>query len=242
MTPLIELTNVTKKFGGLIASNKVSFKLYEGEILGMIGPNGAGKSTIFNLITNVHKPDNGNIMIFGKEHHNCTPDKICRLGVGRTFQIVKPFGHLTVLQNVMVGGFCHLTSEASVKDYALSILEFVGLFKNKDTLAYDLPIASLKRLELARTLATNPKIILLDEVMAGLNPTETEELIALIKKINKSGRTLLVIEHVMQAIMSISDRIVVLHLGEKLIEGTPKEVVSDAKVIKAYLGEEYVIA
>jgi branched-chain amino acid transport system ATP-binding protein len=242
MKVILELIQVTKRFGGLTAVDKVDIDLKEGEILGMIGPNGAGKSTIFNLITNTYKADSGKIIINGKNNKNYTPDQICKKGVGRTFQIVKPFGALSVIQNVMVGGFCALDSEAEVKKRALEIIEFVGLYQKKDALAYDLPIASMKRLELARVLATNPKMILLDEVMGGLNPTEIEQIMGLIKEINDSGCTLFVIEHVMKAIMSISDRIVVLHLGKKLMEGAPKEVVSNEEVVKAYLGDEYATA
>ena len=237
----IDLKKVTKRFGGLVAVHDVDMQLQDGEILGMIGPNGAGKSTLFNLITNIERPDSGTILIRGKDHRKLTPAQICRLNVGRTFQIVKPFGNITVLQNVMIGAFSHLTSEAKAKEHALEILEFVGLLEKSNALGYDLPLASLKRLELARALATKPKILLLDEVMAGLNPTEIEKLMVLIKKINEMSVTLFIIEHVMKAIMSISDRIVVLHNGEKIGEGVPKEIASDEKVIKAYLGEEYEI-
>lgn len=241
MNTVIELCGVTKKFGGLIALNRINILLEKGKILGLIGPNGAGKSTIFNMICNVYKPDEGKILINGKNYQNYTPDRICRLGIGRTFQIVKPFGNLTVLKNVMVGGFCNLISETEAKEHALEIIEFVGLYTKKDNLAYELPVASLKRLELARTLATNPNIILLDEVMAGLNLAEIEQIIMLIKKINDSGCTLLVIEHVMKAIMSVSDRIIALNFGAKIFEGTPREAASDENVVRAYLGEEYAI-
>ena len=240
MDSVIKIENVSKKYGGLIAVKNVELELRRGEVLGMIGPNGAGKSTLFNLITNIERADGGQILVLGKNQKRRKPEQICHMGVGRTFQIVKPFGNLTVLQNVMVSTFSHQNDETNAKAYALKILEFVGLYDRRDTLGYDLPLPGLKRLELARALGTKPKILLLDEVMAGLNPGEINQMINLLVKINQNGCTLFVIEHVMRAIMALSERVVVLHLGQKIMEGTPMEVVSEPEVIKAYLGKEYV--
>jgi len=240
---LLGVKNVSKYFGGLAAVNDVQFNIREGEILGLIGPNGSGKTTMFNLIT-AFLPLNSGIIEFKntKISHFKRPSKICSLGIGRTFQLVKPFNNMTVLENVMVGAFCRSKNVEDVRREAIEIIEIVGMSDHKDYLASNLNVNYRKRLELARSLATKPEVLLLDEPMAGLNPKETEEMIALLKKISSRGITLLIIEHIMKAIMTLSDRIMVLHHGEKIAEGTPQEISKDQKVIDAYLGEEYVYA
>jgi len=239
---LLEVEDLTKTFGGLTAINQVEFSTTEGEILGLIGPNGAGKTTLFNLITGCLKPDRGTIQFRGEEIQGLTPHEISRKGIGRTFQIAKSFSHMSTLDNVMVGGFIHNRDIKNVKDAALEILEFTGLTAQRDALAENLIIGDLRRLEIAKAMATKPTLLLLDEVMAGLNPTETEEAIDIIRKIRDRGVTILIVEHVMHAIMSLSDRVIVVHHGERIAEGIPEEVTKNAEVIEAYLGEDYLIS
>lgn len=242
-TVLLGVKNVSKYFGGLAAVNDVQFDMRKGEILGLIGPNGSGKTTMFNLIT-AFLPLNSGIIEFKntKISHFKYPNKICSLGIGRTFQLVKPFNNMTVLENVMIGAFCRSNNVEDVRREATEIIEIVGMSDYKDFLASKLNVNYRKRLELARALATKPEVLLLDEPMAGLNPKETEEMIELLKRISSRGITLLIIEHIMKAIMTLSDRIMVLHHGEKIAEGTPQEISKNQKVIDAYLGEEYVYA
>ena len=239
---LLELRGITKSFGGLTAVADLDLTLSQGEIVGMIGPNGAGKTTVFNLITGSHFPDHGDIYFNAENTTRLRPYDLCLRGIGRTFQIVKPFATKSVIRNVMVGAFCRVKTAHEAEEVAREVLDFAGLSPKKDVLAKSLTIADRKRLELARALATRPKLLLLDEVMAGLTPKETDDMISLVRKIRDQGITLFIIEHVMQAVMALSERVALLHHGEKIMEGTPQEVASDKRAIKAYLGEEYVIA
>jgi len=237
---ILEVKGLTKHFGGLAAVKNVDFQIKRGEILGLIGPNGAGKTTIFNLISGFLTPDSGEVKFKGERITGLKPPhKITMRRMGRTFQLVRPFNNMTVLENVMVGCFCRTKERRKAEQKAKEILNFFGLSGYQNSLAANLTIADRKRLELCRALATEPELLLLDEVVAGLNPKETEDIIELIRKISQQGITLFVIEHVMQAIMSLSERIIVLSYGEKIAEGTPQEISKNKKVIDAYLGEEY---
>lgn len=236
---LLEIQSVSKSFGGLKAVSDFDLKIDPGEIVGLVGPNGAGKSTIFNLITGVYPADSGDIIFDGKSIINHKPHEICHKRIGRCYQVVKPFGDMSVLDNVIVGAFCLVESPDEAKQRAMEVLDFVKLEPKKEILAKNLTIADKKRLEVARSLATEPKLLLLDEVMAGLNPKETEEAIALIREIRDHGVTLFIIEHVMRVIMTLPDRISIIHYGKKIAEGLPSVVAKDESVIKAYLGETY---
>jgi len=238
MSALLEVRGVSKRFGGLLAVSDVSFSLDEGQILGLIGPNGAGKTTLFNVVNGVYKADGGSISFLGKDITGDSPDKVVHLGLARTHQIVKPLNDLTLLDNVTVGacfGREYLDLKAA-RAVALEVLQLVGLADRAGMIARSLTIAGKKRLEVARALAAKPKLLLLDEVLAGLNPTEIALMIDLVKKIRDGGVSVFMIEHLMQAIMSLSDRIVVLNLGRKLAEGRPDEVVHNPDVVEAYLG------
>lgn len=237
---VIETEGISKRFGGLLAVTGLSFSVNPGEIFGIIGPNGAGKSTLFNMLSGVYQQDSGIIRFKGKDLAGGHKSHVsCRLGIGRTFQIVKPFENITVMENVMVGAFCRHPKRRDASASALKVLDFVGLMEKKEDLGHTLTLADKKRLELARALATEPEVLLLDEVMAGLNSYEVGEAVELIKKIRDQGVTVLVVEHVMQAIMSLSDRVMVLAEGQKIMQGTPSEVLQDQRVIKAYLGDGY---
>jgi branched-chain amino acid transport system ATP-binding protein len=236
---ILELTQVRKTFGGIKAVEDFSLSVEEGEILGLIGPNGAGKSTLFNCIAGVFPPTSGEIVFRGEKINNQRPWDLCRKGLARTFQIVKPFATRSVLYNVMVGAFATTDKRAEAERRALEVLRHLHMEDRKDMRAGNLTIADRKRLEIAKALATQPKLLLLDEVMAGLRPTEVDEMVAIIKRLREGGMTIFVIEHIMRAIMALSDRIAVLHFGTKIAEGPPHEMAHDERVVKAYLGEEY---
>jgi branched-chain amino acid transport system ATP-binding protein len=238
--PLLEFENVSKRFGGLAATRDISFAMNAGEVLFIIGPNGAGKTTIFNLISGFLHPDAGRIRFDGVDISRLPPHKIARLGVGRTFQIVKPLPKLTVLQNVMLGAFMHTASNRKAQEEAHRVLNFLDMTHLAALPAHGLPLAALKRLEIARALATRPKLMLLDEVVSGLTTSEALALAALIKRLPEWGvATIGGVEHVMAVIMKISDRVVVLDHGAKIAEGAPSDVVNLPVVIEAYLGPKY---
>lgn len=236
---LIEVRNVSKQFGGLAALTDVSFVLNKGEILGLIGPNGAGKTTMFNVINGFYPPTKGDVLLKGERVSNLKPHVLCKLGVARTFQIVKPLQRMSTLDNVIASAFIRSKTKAQAEEIALEVLKFTNLYDDRNLISKGLPLGKRKRLEIARALATQPEIILLDESFAGLNPTEINEQIEIVNKIRtERGITILIIEHHMKVIMSISDRIVVLTYGQKIAEGTPSEIGHNPLVIEAYLGEE----
>ncbi len=235
---ILEIKHVSKFFGGLAANSDVSFELEQGKIMGLIGPNGAGKTTLFNCITGYYPPSKGEIIFDGKTMNGLQPDKVCKLGMARTWQKVRPLAKMSVVDNVMVGALCRTNSLKVAREMAMEQIKVVRLEHRADFLAGGLPIGERKKLEVARVLATQPKLLLLDEVMGGLNQAESEEIIQLILDIRKLGITQMVIEHDMKAIMRISDRIVVLNSGEKLAEGSPDEIVKNPEVVAAYLGSE----
>ena len=239
---MLALETVTKRFGGLTAVREVSLGAVPGEILGIIGPNGAGKTTLFNLIAGTFPPDEGRVLLDGRDVSREPAHRICALGLCRTFQLVKPFGNLSVEDNVMIGALTRLTSVAAAREEARGVVSRCGLGAYAASPARSLPIGLRKRLEVARALATKPRLLLLDEVMAGLNPTELAEMIGLIQALRDEGLGLIIIEHIMAAMMRLARRIVVLHHGEKIAEGAPEEISRDPRVVDAYLGEEFVLA
>ena len=235
---ILEIKHVSKFFGGLAANADVSFAMEEGMIMGLIGPNGAGKTTLFNCITGYYPPSRGEVLFAGRRMNGLQPDAVCKLGMARTWQKVRPLAKLSVLDNVMVGALCRTNSLKTAREMAMEQIRIVRLSHKTNFPAGSLPIGERKKLEVARVLATQPRLLLLDEVMGGLNPAESEEIIQLILDIKKHGVTQMVIEHDMKAIMRISDRIVVLNSGEKLAEGAPEEIVSNPEVVAAYLGSD----
>jgi branched-chain amino acid transport system ATP-binding protein len=236
---LLEVHAISKSFRGLKAVSDASFEIPEGSINALIGPNGAGKTTIFNMIAGVFPPDSGSIVFQGKEIQGLRPDQVCAAGIGRTFQIVKPFAGLSVLENVMVGAFLRESSAAGARKVATQILERLQLAPKRDLPASSLTLPDRKRLEVARALATRPRLLLLDEVMAGLRPTETDQIVEVFRDLNrKYGTTILLIEHVMRAVMALAQHVGVLHHGEVIARGTPQEIVRHPAVLESYLGEE----
>jgi branched-chain amino acid transport system ATP-binding protein len=239
---ILKITDMTKDFGGLRAVDHLSLSIESRQILGLIGPNGAGKSTVFNCIAGVYPPTAGTIAFAGSKINGKKPWDLCKSGLARTFQIVKPFASKSVLYNVTVGSFIATNNRGEAEAKALKVLEDLNFSAKKDICAGNLTIADRKRLEIARALATGPKLLLLDEVMAGLRPSEVDEMVAIIKHLRKRGITIFVIEHIMRAIMALSDWIVVIQFGRKIAEGPPDQIATDENVIKAYLGEDYVVS
>jgi branched-chain amino acid transport system ATP-binding protein len=239
---MLTVDNLTKRFGGLVAVDDLSFTLEEGEILGLIGPNGAGKTTVFNCLSGFLPCNRGQIRFREQSILGLQPFQICQKGMARTFQIVKPFPSISVFDNVMVGALSRSRSRREAEGVSLEIIASVGLEKMKHLAAQGLPLPLRKRLEVARALATQPRVILLDEVMAGLNPTEVDEMIGLIKMMQHKGISVLMIEHVMRGVMALSHRVVVINYGRKIAEGSPGDIVRNRDVVEAYLGKEFLRA
>ena len=239
MKPIVEIHNVTKQFGGLKAVSDFSGTVDEGTIVGLIGPNGAGKTTLFNMMAATFPPTSGQIIYNGLDITHCKTHQMVGVGIARTFQITKPFGDMTVIENIMVGAFYHTRDRKPARENASRVYNVIGMKCGLDQIAHNLTTVDRKKLEIARALATNPKLLLLDEVMAGCNPLEKLELIAVVRKIRDTGVTIVIIEHDIKTIMSLCDKIIVLHRGEKLVEGSPQEVANDKRAISAYLGEDY---
>ncbi|MEI6153005.1 MAG: ABC transporter ATP-binding protein [Deltaproteobacteria bacterium] len=236
----LEISNIVKDFGGLVANNNVSFQIEQGEIVGLIGPNGAGKTTLFNCIVGYYKPDSGKVIFKEKDITGLRPFDTNRAGIGRTFQVMKVTTGMSVIENVMVGAFCRTDDRHAAQSEASEVLNFLGLGSVKAYYLNELPIAMQRKVGLARALATKPELLMLDEVASGLNHTETDELVLLLRRLTaEKGVTLLLIEHIMEMVMSVSHRVIVLDYGEKIAEGLPGEIVKNEDVIKAYLGEKY---
>ena len=234
---LLEIRNVSKHFGGLAALTNVTYEVNKGEILGLIGPNGAGKTTLFNVVNGFYPPTEGEVFFKGEKVSHLKPHQICKRGMGRTFQVVRPLQRMTTLDNVIASAFLRAKSKAEATTMAFESLQFTGLYEDRNAVSKGLPLGKRKKLEITRALATQPEMLLLDESFAGLNPSEQNDLVEIIRKVRERGITIMVIEHHMKVIMSISDRIVVLNYGEKIAEGSPKEIGNNPLVIEAYLGE-----
>jgi branched-chain amino acid transport system ATP-binding protein len=239
---MLDVHDISKWFGGNAVLNHVNFRIGTGDVVGLIGPNGAGKTTLFNVISGFYQTKTGHVLFDGADITRLKPEAICSLGLCRTFQITKPFSNITVMKNVMIGALARERSLKQAEKKAHEVLEFVGLYDRRNLLGRNLTIADRKRLEIARGLATSPKLFLLDEVMAGLNPSELQEMLKIIRHLAESRIVLFVIEHIMAVIMKLSHRVIVLNHGEMIAEGEPAAVASNPEVIKAYLGEEYLIA
>ena len=233
----LEIRTVSKHFGGLAALTDVSYSVNKGEILGLIGPNGAGKTTLFNVVNGFYAPTKGEVLFKGEKISHLQPYQICKRGIGRTFQVVRPLQRMTVLDNVMASAFLRAKNKKEAEGMALENLRFTGLYEDRNLISKGLPLGKRKKLEITRALAIQPEMLLLDESFGGLNPAEQNELIDMVRKIKANGITIMVIEHHMKVIMALSDRVVVLNYGQKIAEGTPKEMGSNPLVIEAYLGE-----
>ena len=236
---LLEVKQLTKSFGGLMANDHVDLVVNQGEIVGLIGPNGAGKTTLFNCIAGFYSPTSGAVRFRDEDITGLPANEICLKGIARTFQIVRVFKEMPVVDNIMIGAFSRTHSAAQARKKALEVIDFCGLMAKKNVLAGGLTIADKKRLEVAKAFATGPKLLMLDEAMAGLNQTETAAAVELVRKIRQSGTTILLVEHVMEVVMPISNRVVVLEYGQKIAEDTPEKVIHNEEVIKAYLGDKY---
>ena len=237
--PCLEVAGITKRFGGLLANDAISFAAHDGEIVSIIGPNGAGKSTLFSCITGFYPPNAGTVRFRGQDITRLGADRICKLGIARTFQIVQIITDMTVLENVMTGAFLRHARNGAARARAEEVLRFTGLIDKQHMAATALTIADKKRLEVSMALATGPTLLMLDEAMAGLTPVELKDMIVLIRQVRNSGVTLVIVEHVMEAVMELSDRVIVINSGRKIVEGPPAEVVRNPEVIQAYLGERY---
>jgi branched-chain amino acid transport system ATP-binding protein len=237
--PLLEVQGITKRFGGLLANDNISFTVNHGEIVGIIGPNGSGKSTLFNCITGFYRPEAGRVLYQGRDITRLSADRICKLGIARTFQIVQVISDMTVLENVMTGAFLRSPNKGAARGRAEEVLGFTGLWEKRDAPATSITIPDKKRLEVSMALATKPTLLMLDEAMAGLTPVELKEMLALVRKVRENGITLVIVEHVMEAVMELSDRVIGINSGRKIVEDVPEKIVVNPEVIRAYLGERY---